>query len=125
MPELITSFEEALANARSFQAIGEHTDSRAYVNLDHFYHWYYFPTEQLYAPAKFIAYRDSSVEGYTSHDRHLDEARSVLDQWFEKVGDEDSNLSRLVEELEQFLAHHGAHLHEHSRSVTGGVYTPR
>ncbi len=125
MPELIASFEEALANARTFQTIGEHTDSRAYINLDHFYHWYHFPTEHLFAPAKFIAYRDSSIEGYTSHDRHLDEARSVLDQWFAKVEDEDPSLSRLVEDLERFLEHHGAHLHEHSRSVTGGVYAPR
>ena len=125
MPELIESFEEALVNARAFQAIGEHTDSRAYINLDHFYHWYYFPTEHLFAPAKFIAYRDSSIAGYTSHDRHLDEARSVLEQWFVKVGAEDPSLSRLVEDLEGFLERHGAHLHEHSRSVTGGVYTPR
>ncbi len=125
MPELIESFEEAIANARAFQSISEHTDSRAYVNLDHFYHWYYFPTEHLFAPGKFIAYRDSSIEEYTSHDRHLDEARDALDQWFEKVGDGDPNLSRLVEDLERFLGQHGAHLHEHSRSVTGGVYTPR
>jgi hypothetical protein len=125
VPELIESLEEALENARAFQTIGEHTDSRAYINLDHFYHWYYFPTEHLFAPAKFIAYRGSSIEGYTSHDRHLEEARGVLGQWFEKVGEEDPALLRLVSELEQFLGQHGAHLHEHSRSVTGGVYTPR
>lgn len=125
MPELIDSFEEALVNARAFQGIGEHTDSRAYVNLDHFHHWYYFPTEHLFAPGKFIAYRESSIEGYSSHGRHLDEARAVLDQWFSKIGGEDPSLSRLVEDLQRFLKHNGAHLHEHSRSVTGGVYAPR
>ncbi len=71
MPELIETFEEALENARVFQAIGEHNESRAFINLDHFYHWYYFPTEQIFAPAKFIAYRGSSIEEYTAHDRHL------------------------------------------------------
>jgi hypothetical protein len=125
VPELIETFEDALENARVFQAIGEHTESRAFINLDHFYHWYYFPTEQIFAPAKFIAYRHSSIEGYTAHDRHLDEARNVLNQWFEKVADEDVALTRLVSDLEAFLERHGAHLHEHSRSVTGGVYAPR
>lgn len=125
MPELIETFEEALENARAFQTIGEHRDSRAYVNLDHFYHWYYFPTEHLFAPAKFIAYRDSSVGGYTSHDRHLDEARSTLDQWFEKVEEADPSIGQVIDDLERFLERHGAHLHEHSRSVTGGVYAPR
>jgi hypothetical protein len=125
VPEVIESFEEALENARAFQLIGEHADSRAYINLDHFYHWYYFPTEQIFAPAKFIAYRSSSVEAYTSHGRHLDEARSVLDQWFSKITEEDPSLVRLVEDLERFLERFGAHLHEHSRSVTGGLYAPR
>lgn len=125
MTDLIDSFEAALENARSFQEIGQHTDSRAYVNLDHFYHWYFFPTEHIFAPAKFIAYRNSSLDDYTSHDRHLDEARGVLDQWFSKIEATDPTLPKIVADLEAFLEDHGAHLHEHSRSITGGIYAPK
>ena len=125
MSELIESFEEALENARAFQTIGEHTDSRAYVNLDHFFHWYYFPTEHIFAPAKFIAYRDSTPDGYRSHGRHLDDARRVRGEWFDKLDEGDARYDQALADLEQFLAANGAHLHEHSRAVTGGIYAPR
>ncbi len=125
MSELIESFEEALENARAFQTIGDHTDSRAYVNLDHFFHWYFFPTEHLFAPAKFIAYRGSTPDGYRSHGRHLDDAQQVLGEWFEKLEETDARYQQILADLERFLAAHGAHLHEHSRAVTGGIFAPR
>ncbi len=125
VPDTITTFEEALENARAFQAIGAHPDSRAYVNLDHFFHWYWFPTERIFAPAKFIAYRESSLVAYTSHGRHLDVAQEVLGKWFDKIAEGDAMLSQLVADLEGFLEEHGNHLHENSRSVTGGIYAPR
>jgi hypothetical protein len=125
VPELIETFEEALDNARAFQSIGEHTDSKAYINLDHFFHWYYFPTERIYAPAKFIAYRNSTPANYSSHERHLHDAQKALEPWFERVGEDDATNGKIVTQLEAWLETHGAHLHEHSRTVTGGVYTPR
>ena len=53
--------------------------------MDHYFHWYFFPTENIIAPAKFIGYRDSTIDGYRSHGRHVHDAQEVLAQWFERV----------------------------------------
>jgi hypothetical protein len=124
MTELIQSFAEALANAQAFQPLDEHQDSRAFANLDHFFHWYYFPDYGIFAPAKFIGYRDSQLDTYRSHGRHVHDAQEVLSAWFERLDPEDPLFDDIQDKLKTFLEANGAHLHAHDGEETGGIYVP-
>ena len=124
MSELIQSFNQALANAREFQAIGEHSHSKAFINLEHFVHWYYFPDDDIFAPAKFIGYSETTVSSFTSHGRHLYDAQEALSGWFRRADADDPGFAQLQQNLEAFVEKHGAHLHTATKEITGGVYVP-
>ncbi len=125
MSELVQTLDQVLDNARAFQDVVKQPDSKAAHQLDHFFHWYFLPAEKIFAPAKFIGYKDSNVSGYRSHGRHVHDAQEVLSQWFERVEPTHHQYAGLQEQLNAFLAQFGAHLHEHESEATGGIYTPR
>lgn len=125
MLELITSFEEALANAETFQGVSEHTHSKAFINLDHFFHWYYFPEQEIFAPSKFIGYRDADIEGYTCHGKQAHDAQEALARWFMRLDPDMQGFHEIQDNLERFLSTQGSHLHVKSREATGGIYVPR
>jgi hypothetical protein len=125
MPELITTFDEALANATEFQSVGEHTHSKAFINLEHFFHWYYFPQQGIFAPSKFIGYKDANIVTFSSHGLHLHDAQEALSHWFTRLEPASPEFDEIQNKLEEFLSANGAHLHVKTRAATGGIYLPK
>ncbi|WP_105171234.1 HNH endonuclease [Pseudoalteromonas sp. T1lg24] len=118
--ELINSFEEAFENAQIFSKVGEFKDSQAFKTLGQFYHWYYFPEIDVFAPRKFIRYKRQTVQEYDGRGLGGDSSASNLASFF-RIVDEDSKEFKLLKtKLDAFLNGLGK-----TASVKkGGIYVP-
>ena len=131
--ETIEYFDEALENALEFQKINS-TCGGAFESLGRYYHWYYFPKQQIFAPSKFIGYKNMTFAIYDEYySVWLDEIK-VLDgrntqeilyasEMFCKLRHDSKEFERLVNKLETFVG-------EFKKSVSartytrGGIYIP-
>jgi len=57
----VKNWQEVIDNLRQFQYIAKHKKSIVLSNFTNFANWYYFPTENRFAPGKFIGYVGTSV----------------------------------------------------------------
>ena len=78
------SWEEILSNARNFDGIRHHRDNKAFERFSNFYHWYYFPEDDIFAPSKFIGYKDTKLDQYAGKGNG-GETQVVLSNYFTEV----------------------------------------
>ena len=64
MPNKIKTFEDCEENARHFFNVLSNQESIAYATLSKFFHWYYFPKYDNFAPSKFIGYKNTTITSY-------------------------------------------------------------
>jgi hypothetical protein len=121
--ELVESFKEAEENSARFFDIGNFTSSTAFLRLGQFFHWYYFPGTDVFAPSKFIGYKDTSLELYTGDGTGTDTQR-VLSHWFHKLDKGTPMYAVLESKLSIFLGEHGFSLSKKAIDGTGGIYVP-
>jgi 5-methylcytosine-specific restriction enzyme A len=121
--ELIQSFAQAKANALRFQQVARRPGSTAFLHLGRYFHWYYFPEYQIFAPSKFIGYANSSVGTYASQGTGTDTTR-VLSRFFTKLDRPSQVFDNLLEDLASWLHSFGANVSAKTLSGTGGIYVP-
>ena len=121
--QLIQSFAQAQANALRFQDVVRKPDSTAFLHLGRFFHWYYFPEHQIFAPSKFIGYAGTSVRTYASQGTGTDTTR-VLNRFFTKLDRPSQAFDNLLEELASWLHNLGANVSAKTLDGTGGIYVP-
>jgi len=119
--EFVESINEASLNAQAFSGVGEAPDSIANRNFNRFFHWYYFSNLGLFAPSKFIGYKNTNLDNYRSEGTGTDTQR-VLSQWFTKVDVGTEKYDQLKDMLEEFAASLGKTISKKTFEGTGGIY---
>lgn len=122
--QLITSFKQAEENAVRFSDVLDHPETVAYKRLGQFFHWYYFPDLDIFAPSKFIGYENTSLEEYEGLGTGSDTTR-ILNTWFHKLEKNSAIYLKLEEKLKRFIADAGVTSSKKIDEGTGGIYVPQ
>ena len=122
--KLVESINEAALNAQAFSGIEEMKDSTVYRRFSQFFHWYYFSNLGIFAPSKFIGYKDTTITNYPdmSDEKHGSKTQDVLCQWFIKVEPDTEKFNELKEKLAAFAASIGKTISTKTFEGTGGIY---
>jgi len=81
---LITSFAEAMENAVHFQEYLK-TNETLQHKLSQYTHWYYFEKKNIFAPSKFIGYKNNTYHSESAHEGDGRETEKALSHFFRKV----------------------------------------
>jgi 5-methylcytosine-specific restriction protein A len=81
---LISSFSEAQENAVRFQDYLKHNETLQH-KLSQYTHWYYFEKKNIFAPSKFIGYKDNTYNSEAHHEGDGRETEKALAHFFRKV----------------------------------------
>ncbi|MEM5481570.1 hypothetical protein WNY97_17315 [Pseudoalteromonas fuliginea] len=117
---LVESTAEVIENAREFSYIVK-GNSIAYDRFSQFFHWYYFPELSLFAPSKFIGYRNTTVSNYVGKGNG-GETQAVLNKWFSKLEETSEEYKLASDELQKFATKIGKKLSAKVFNGTGGIY---
>lgn len=79
---LIDSINESAINAQAFSGVGDNENSIANKNFNRFFHWYYFSNLDIFAPSKFIGYKNINLDNYQGEGT---DTQRVLSKWFVKI----------------------------------------
>lgn len=117
----VESINEASINAQAFSGVGDSVESVANINFNRFFHWYYFSNLDLFAPSKFIGYKNTNLENYIGQGTGTDTQR-VLSKWFVKVEPKTEKYIELRGKLEAFADKIGKSISRKTFQGTGGIY---
>jgi predicted HNH restriction endonuclease len=118
---LTESINEVYLNAQEFSRIHAIEDSIARDRFAKFYHWYYFPHIDIFAPSKFIGYKNTTLENYKGNGSGT-ETQKVLEEWFTQLEPESDEFKRLREKLEVFSKTLDRNLNTRLYNGNGGIY---
>jgi 5-methylcytosine-specific restriction protein A len=119
--ELIESINEAAQNAEEFNQIQMDSDSETLRRFSQFFHWYYFSNLDVFAPSKFIGYKNTTIDNYAGRGTGTDTQR-VLSNWFTKVDSLSSEYVQLSEKLKAYGRRLGKSIGKKTFEGTGGIY---
>jgi hypothetical protein len=117
----IESIDEAAVNAVEFNRLSVGYNCEALKRFSQFYHWYYVPNLDIFAPSKFIGYKNTTIDNYLGTG-HGGETQRVLSKWFRKVPSTAQEFSRLKEKLESHGRSLGKTIGKRTFAGTGGIY---
>ena len=120
----IQSLAAARANAVRFQNVADKPESIAFKQLGRYFHWYYFPDNEVFAPSKFIGYKDTTVASYMSQGTGTETTR-VLGKFFKKLERPSQDFDNLIEDLSAWLHTLSFNVSAKTLSGTGGIYVPK
>ena len=81
---VISSFAEALENAVHFQEYLKNNETLQH-KLSQYTHWYFFEKKGIFAPSKFIGYRNNTYNSESAHEGDGRETEKALSHFFRKV----------------------------------------
>lgn len=119
--ELIESINEAAQNAEEFNRIKRDSESVAFRRFSQFFHWYYFSNLDIFAPSKFIGYKNTTIDNYIGEGTGTDTQR-VLSKWFTKVDSSSSEYVQLRKRLKAYGRSLGKSIGKKTFEGTGGIY---
>ena len=117
----VDSINEAQGNAQSFASVGKEKESIANKRFNQFFHWYYFSNIDVFAPSKFIGYKNTKLSNYEGKGTGT-RTQNVLKKWFKKVGRNNRKHAELKGKLEEFASSIGKKISKKTWDGTGGVY---
>jgi len=80
----VSSYAEALDNAVRFQKYLQENETLQH-KLSQYTHWYYFEQKNIFAPSKFIGYKNNTYNSETAHEGDGRETEKALAHFFRKV----------------------------------------
>lgn len=122
--ELIESINEAVQNAEEFNQIESDSDSKALHRFAQFFHWYYFSNLDIFAPSKFIGYKNTTIDNYDGEGSGTD-TQKRLAKWFKKVDRSSSEYINLRKKLESYGHRLNKRIGKRTFKGTGGIYLLR
>lgn len=120
----VTRWEEVIDNIHQFNHIVNNKNSVAYKRFSQFFHWYYLPQEDLFAPSKFIGYKNTTVQNYQGEGSGS-KTQIALEKFFKKAQKKSKEYSELKEQLESFAQSLDKKINRKTFQGTGGIYLPK
>ncbi len=118
--ELVESTVEVIENAEEFRCV-INGGSIAFDRFSQFFHWYYFPESKIFAPSKFIGYKNTNLNNYSGKGTGT-ETQAVLSKWFRKLDENTDEYEALLQELNGFSESVGKKLSAKVFNGKGGIY---
>ena len=104
MPKLVEDKAQLVENACNFNELTVSSDSFAYKVFNSFKHWYYFEESDIFAPSKFIGYKNTTVENYRRGEgRDGRETEKKLQEWFKPLEQDSPRFNELSTKLHQYV----------------------
>lgn len=122
--EIVKEWEEILKNFKEFDKLEQSSTSTLLKTYSQFFHWYYLPDHDIFAPSKFLGYKDRTIETYDSNGTG-GETQKALSKYFKKLPKDSEEFKRLYERLRQVSKnHYGKELSSQIFDGKGGIYIP-
>ena len=118
--KLIESTAEVIENAAEFRNIADGS-SVAFDRFSNFFHWYYFPDLNVFAPSKFIGYKNTNLINYSGKGNG-GETQAVLNKWFRKLEVGTKEYELVSAQLKDFSDFVGKKLSAKVFNGSGGLY---
>ena len=118
--ELVESATEVTENAQEFSKI-KNGNSIAFYRFSQFSHWYYFPELSVFAPSKFIGYKNTTITSYQGEGNGGD-TQIVLRKWFRKLEKGTQEHDYISAKLIAFSTSVGKKLYAKVFNGSGGIY---
>ena len=121
--EVISSFRDAQDNAIHFNQYLSQNSALQY-KLSQYRQWYYFEKKGLFAPSKFIGYKNNSYQSESAHEGDGRETEKALSRLFRKVIPSPEQQDIYVNELYARLT---ALLHKYGKKLNARavIHIPR
>jgi hypothetical protein len=126
MPVLVDSFDDVSMNAIEFSKLTDNLASVAYKRFARFTHWYYFPEEGIFAPSKFIGYKDTTLQNYEGGDTGnggLTENR--LQAFFKELPKDKKHFIELYAKLVSYAKSINCKINSGVLEGRGGIHWPK
>ena len=121
---LIESWEEIIENFQNFNSSIEMSNSVAHDRLNKFYHWYYLPSLDIFAPSKFLGYKGMTLFTYKGKGTGT-RTKQALKKYFIKLDHNSQEYNLLLTKLKAFLKSMGKEVSKKTISGSGGIYIPK
>lgn len=104
MPKLVEDKAQLIENASNFNELTISSGSFAYKVFNRFKHWYYFEESDIFAPSKFIGYKNTTVENYRRGEgRDGRETEQKLQEWFKPLEQDSPRFKELSTKLHKYV----------------------
>lgn len=121
---VIESWEEIIDNFQNFNSSIETSNSVALYRLNQFYHWYYLPSLDIFAPSKFLGYKGMTLFSYKGEGTGT-RTQQVLTKYFIKLDRNSKEYNSLLTKLKSFLKSMDKEISKKTISGSGGIYIPK
>ncbi len=122
--ETVQNWKEIIDNLRQFSYITRQETSFTLDKFSQFYHWYYFPHEDAFAPSKFLGYRNTTIKDYEGRGWGGTTQNTLL-KYFDKVPFGSTKFNVLYKKLEDFGSSLNKTLSIRILNGNGGIYLPK
>jgi 5-methylcytosine-specific restriction protein A len=117
----ITNWSDILDNLYEFSHIERNPNCYTAKHLSSFSNWYYFRDYDLFAPGKFLGYKNTSIENYSGLGDGY-QAKVILNPFFEKVNPDSTDFEILKDHLGDFVKRLNAQVNLRTLEGTGGIF---
>jgi len=121
---LIESWEDIIETFQNFNSSIETSNSVALIRLNQFFHWYYLPSLDIFAPSKFLGYKGMTLLKYNGEGTGTD-TQKALENYFIKLDPKSQQYNLLLTKLEVFLQSMEKEISKKTISGSGGIYIPK
>ncbi|WP_185204779.1 hypothetical protein [Chryseobacterium sp. C3] len=122
--ETIENWDEILDNFLEFEKLESTSQSKVLKTYSQFYHWYYLPEKEIFAPSKFLGYKNRTITSYNSSGTG-GATQIALSKFFTKISKDSEEFKILYNKLKQISKN--KYIKDLSSQILegkGGIYIP-
>ncbi|MFV8367159.1 HNH endonuclease [Flavobacterium sp. XS1P27] len=117
----VENWPDIINNLIEFTEISNKPESLAYRRFSNFFHWYYFPEQDFFAPSKFIGYKNTNLKNYKGNGDG-GTTQKALEKYFQKLPKTGTQFKDLYQNLEKFGKTLNKNISSKTLEGTGGIY---
>lgn len=122
--EMIENWDEIVDNFIEFEKLKSTSQSKVLKTYSQFYHWYYWPENEMFAPSKFLGYKNRTIESYDSSGTG-GVTQIALSKFFNKIPKDSKEFNSLYNKLKQISKNNfGKDISSQIFEGKGGIYIP-
>lgn len=117
----VDNWNDVVNNFAHYQILISRKDSNALSTFSQHYHWYYYPTYDLFAPSKYLGYKRTANEEYRGRGSG-GETQKALISFFVELSKTSSTYLQTRAKLDNLAAQLGKKI---SSNKKGSIYVPK